>query len=37
MKGIVIIGAILVILGLVGLAIPVFSTSHTKNVQPWEI
>ena len=32
MKGIVIIGAILVILGLVGLAIPVFTTSQTKNV-----
>jgi hypothetical protein len=32
MKGIVIIGAILVILGLVGLATPVFTTSQTKNV-----
>jgi predicted transporter len=32
MKGIVIIGAILAILGLVGLATPVFTTSSTTNV-----
>ncbi|HVB80872.1 MAG TPA: hypothetical protein VNE82_13110 [Candidatus Binataceae bacterium] len=32
MKGLVIIGVILAILGLVGLATPVFTTSSTKNV-----
>ena len=32
MKGLVIIGAILAILGLVGLATPVFTTSSTTNV-----
>jgi hypothetical protein len=32
MKGIVIIGVILTILGLVGLATPVFTTSRAKNV-----
>ena len=32
MKGIVAAGAILALLGLLGLAIPVFSTSQTKNV-----
>jgi hypothetical protein len=32
MKGIVGAGAILALLGLLGLAIPVFSTSQTKNV-----
>jgi hypothetical protein len=32
MKGIVLIGAVVALLGLVGLAIPVFSTSQTKDV-----
>jgi hypothetical protein len=32
MKGIVLAGAILALLGLLGLAIPVFSTSQTKDV-----
>jgi hypothetical protein len=32
MKGIVAAGAILALLGLLGLAIPVFSTSQTKDV-----
>jgi hypothetical protein len=32
MKGIVGAGAILALLGILGLAIPVFSTSQTKNV-----
>lgn len=32
MKGIVLTGAILALLGLLGLAIPVFSTSQTKDV-----
>jgi hypothetical protein len=32
MKGIVGAGAVLALLGLLGLAIPVFSTSQTKNV-----
>jgi hypothetical protein len=32
MKGIVLIGAVLALLGLVGLAIPVFTTTQTKDV-----
>jgi hypothetical protein len=32
MKGIVVAGAILALLGLLGLTIPVFSTSQTKDV-----
>jgi hypothetical protein len=32
MKGIVLVGAVIALLGLVGLAIPVFSTSQTKDV-----
>jgi hypothetical protein len=32
MKGIVLAGAIIALLGLLGLAIPVFSTSQTKDV-----
>jgi hypothetical protein len=32
MKGIVLIGALLALLGLLGLAIPVFSTTQTKDV-----
>jgi hypothetical protein len=32
MKGIVLIGAVVALLGLLGLAIPVFSTSQTKDV-----
>jgi len=32
MKGIVLAGAIVALLGLLGLAIPVFSTSQTKDV-----
>jgi hypothetical protein len=32
MKGLVIVGAILVLLGIIGLAIPVFQTSETKDV-----
>lgn len=32
MKGIVVVGAILALLGLLGLAIPVFSTTQTKDV-----
>jgi hypothetical protein len=32
MKGIVLIGAVLALLGLLGLAIPVFSTTQTKDV-----
>lgn len=32
MKGLVLIGAVLALLGLVGLAIPVFSTTQTKDV-----
>jgi hypothetical protein len=32
MKGIVAAGAVLALLGILGLAIPVFSTSQTKNV-----
>jgi len=32
MKGIVLVGAVVALLGLVGLAIPVFSTSQTKDV-----
>jgi hypothetical protein len=32
MKGIVLAGAVLAFLGLLGLAIPVFSTSQTKDV-----
>jgi hypothetical protein len=32
MKGIVVAGAVLALLGLLGLAIPVFSTSQTKDV-----
>jgi len=32
MKGIVLVGAVVALLGLLGLAIPVFSTSQTKDV-----
>ncbi len=32
MKGIVLAGAVIALLGLLGLAIPVFSTSQTKDV-----
>jgi hypothetical protein len=32
MKGIVVIGAVIALLGLLGLAIPVFTTSQTKDV-----
>jgi hypothetical protein len=32
MKGLVIVGAVLVLLGIIGLAIPVFQTSETKDV-----
>lgn len=32
MRGIVLIGAVLALLGLLGLAIPVFSTTQTKDV-----
>ena len=32
MKGIVLIGAVVALLGLLGLAIPVFSTTQTKDV-----
>ncbi len=32
MKGIILIGAVLALLGLLGLAIPVFSTTQTKDV-----
>jgi hypothetical protein len=32
MKGIVLVGVVVALLGLVGLAIPVFSTSQTKDV-----
>ena len=32
MKGIVLVGAMIALLGLLGLAIPVFSTSQTKDV-----
>jgi len=32
MNGLVIVGALLVLLGLLGLAVPVFSTLHTKDV-----
>ncbi len=32
MKGIVILGSVIALLGLLGLAIPVFSTSQTKDV-----
>jgi hypothetical protein len=32
MKGIVLVGAVIALLGLLGLAIPVFSTSQTKDV-----
>jgi hypothetical protein len=32
MKGIVLIGAVIAFLGLLGLAIPVFSTSQTKDI-----
>jgi hypothetical protein len=32
MRGILILGVVLAILGLIGLAIPVFTTTHTKEV-----
>jgi len=32
MNGLVLVGAVLAIIGLIGLAIPVFTTSQTKNV-----
>ena len=32
MKGIILVGAVIALLGLLGLAIPVFSTSQTKDV-----